>query len=562
MLKANHSRRNFIKFMGISGGYASLQTISHWSDFAAAATSRNAHEFYKKNGPIDYNINTSNNNYFFGDDPKSKAHPILWGKSEFLKNNKVVKSESTDLVIVGGGISGLSSAYLLRKHKPIVLEQAERFGGNSRAEVWNGISYSTGAAYFMEQEPDTEIYKLFKELNIHSHCRMRNEEDEKLLNGIFYKNFWNGEIDQKNKKQYMELAKFFKDMYDEKNGLFYPEIPLSVVQLSEDKKLSEFLKKLDGYSFREYLEKIVLKNNKLTTYIEQVLERYMWSAFSCSIDEISAAMGLNAYVAEFGGAYVAPGGNAKVAEIFYRKGLETIPKNNYRANSLVCDVKVENDLVNIKYVNSKNELHEIKSKFVVMACPKFVVKKVLQDIETERLAAYQKLKYRSYLVANALIDEKIKKDIYDTYLIGEKLLPQEAKISDVILANYAEKSIKNKTVLTLYRSFPHDEGRANLYADGAFEKFKLEIINQLKKEILPAFNYKYDNVKTLRIHRWGHPMPLPSRGLILDGTVDQLRKPFKEKVFFVEQDNWVLPSLETCIGEALFWAPKITALLS
>ncbi len=559
MLKANHSRRNFIKFMGITGGYVSLQTMSSWPSFAG---SNSANEFYKKNGPIDYNINISKNNYFFGDEPRSKAHPILWGKSDFLKNNKVVKSETTDIVIVGGGLSGLSSAYLLRDHKPIVLEQSERFGGNSRAEVWNGLSYSTGAAYFMEQEPDTEIYKLFKELDIHSQCRIRNEEDQKLLNGVFYKSFWSGETDPKNKKQFVELAKFFKDMFDEENGQLYPEIPLSVAQLSEDKKLSEFLKKLDGYSFREYLEKVVLKNNKLTPHVEQALERYMWSAFSCSIDEISAAMGLNAYVAEFGDAYVAPGGNAKVAEIFLKKGLETIPKNNYRPSSLVFDVKVENGSVNIKYVNSKSEVCEVKAKTAVMACPKFVAKKILQDIEPERLAAYQKLKYRSYLVANVLIGKKSTNDIYDTYLIGENLSVKEAKVSDVILANFADKNIKNKTVLTLYRSFPYDEGRVNLYAEDGFEKFKSEIVGQLKKEILPAFKYKYEDVKALRIHRWGHPLPLPSRGLLVDGTIDLLRKPFKEKVFFIEQDNWVMPSLETCIGEAMFWAPKIKSTLA
>ncbi len=543
--------------MGITGGYVSLQTISPWSAVAAPASN----EFYKKNGPIDYEINVNKSNYFFGDEPKSKAHPILWGKSDFLKKNKVVNSETTDVVIVGGGISGLSSAYLLRNHKPIVLEQSERFGGNSRAEVWNGLRYSTGAAYFMEQEPGTEIYKLFKELDIHSQCRTRKEEDQKLLNGVFYKSFWSGETDPKNKKQFVELAKFFKDMFDEKNGLVFPEIPLSVAELSEDKKLSEFLKKLDGYSFREYLEKVVLKNNKLTPHVEQALERYMWSAFSCSIDEISAAMGLNAYVAEFGDAYVAPGGNAKVAEIFLKKGLEVIPKNNYRPSSLAFDVKVENGFVNVKYVNSKSEVCEIKAKTVVMACPKFVVKKILQDIEPERLAAYQKLKYRSYLVANVLIGKKSTNDIYDTYLLGESLSAKEAKISDVILANYADKNIKSKTVLTMYRSFPYDEGRVNLYAEDGFEKFKSEIVEQLKNEILPAFKYKYEDVKALRIHRWGHPLPLPSRGLLVDGTIDQLRKPFKEKVFFVEQDNWVMPSLETCTGEAMFWAPKVKSVI-
>jgi hypothetical protein len=36
-----------------------------------------------------------------------------------------------------------------------------------------------------------------------------------------------------------------------------------------------------------------------------------------------------------------------------------------------------------------------------------------------------------------------------------------------------------------------------------------------------------------------------------------LRAPFRERVCFVEQDNWMLPAIETSLGEAIHFAPQI-----
>jgi len=55
--------------------------------------------------------------------------------------------ESVDVAVVGGGLSGLSTAYLLRRYAPVVLELHDRFGGNAMGESWDGIPLSLGSAY-------------------------------------------------------------------------------------------------------------------------------------------------------------------------------------------------------------------------------------------------------------------------------------------------------------------------------------------------------------------------------------------------------------------------------
>ena len=39
-------------------------------------------------------------------------------------------------------------------------------------------------------------------------------------------------------------------------------------------------------------------------------------------------------------------------------------------------------------------------------------------------------------------------------------------------------------------------------------------------------------------------------GLIAQGTIDHLRRPIDDRVFFVNQDNWALPAVENCMLDA------------
>ncbi|MGH9580749.1 MAG: NAD(P)-binding protein, partial [Terriglobales bacterium] len=59
-------------------------------------------------------------------------------------------SAEHEVVIVGGGPSGLMAGYKLREHDFLLLEKEPRLGGNAIPEEWNGVWYSTGAAYQMD----------------------------------------------------------------------------------------------------------------------------------------------------------------------------------------------------------------------------------------------------------------------------------------------------------------------------------------------------------------------------------------------------------------------------
>lgn len=490
------------------------------------------------------------------------AHKVLWDKAGYVASlgAKAPKpTESVPLVVVGGGVAGLFSAYLLREHRPVVLEQAPRFGGNAKGQSWRGIDYSIGAAYFIEPEKDSDIEKLLIELGIDKLWKIKTGEDPVAIKGKIFTEFWGGMsagMDEAAKAQFATLKEYFEKM-NEGEEIKYPDIPIT------DPELLDYIKELDGETFKAHLEKKV--GGPLTPHIETAIEQYCWSSMGAAASEVSAAGGLNFYAAEFGNLALLPGGNSAAAERVLEKLSTTLPKENLRADALVYDVSVVDDGVVVSYRDGGGNAHAIHAKAVVLACPKFVVNKILSGIEAERVDAIKKLRYHSYLVANVCIKDNGKAPYYDLYMLGDgqidardlKTAADKRKVTDVIFGNYA-KPVGNNLVLTLYRGMPYDGARAEILAPDSYQRYRTEFEQQITKEILPLLGIKEDSIADLRLARWGHPLPVNAPGLIKDGVVDTLRKPFKERVFFVEQDNWALPAFETAVTEALTFAPQIS----
>jgi hypothetical protein len=56
-------------------------------------------------------------------------------------------TKKADVVIVGGGVAGLSAAYFLKGKDWLLLEKEDHFGGNAYQEEYEGQIFATEAAY-------------------------------------------------------------------------------------------------------------------------------------------------------------------------------------------------------------------------------------------------------------------------------------------------------------------------------------------------------------------------------------------------------------------------------
>ena len=105
------------------------------------------------------------------------AHALAWGSAKFDKP-KIQTDNDYDLVVVGGGISGLSAAYFFRQRygndaKILILDNHDDFGGHARRNEFN-VNGEELICYGGSQSIDTpSAYssvsaKLLKDINIHT----------------------------------------------------------------------------------------------------------------------------------------------------------------------------------------------------------------------------------------------------------------------------------------------------------------------------------------------------------------------------------------------------------
>lgn len=509
-------------------------------------------------GPIDRTLDDLTSAEFSGEQPEP-AHRILWDREAFLASaGPPAHAEEVPLVIIGGGIAGLAAAWLLRHHRPVVLERAPRFGGASRGEAWRGIDYALGAAYFMRPDEDTPIAVFLNSLGLAP--RVKREEDPVVLAGRRHQRFWAGESDPSNAAGIRRLASYFHAVLHEEEGYVFPDIPIT------DPTRRPAVEALDRSSFLKHLQEIA--GGPLHPHAAAALEHYCWSSLGASMAEVSAAAGVNFYAAEFGEVCVLPGGNAAVAERLVERLAAQLPPGHLRPGCLAVDVTADDAAVQVRYMNASGALATLRARAAVLACPKFIVARILRELEPARRAAIDRLRYRAYLVANVLLARGVRHDFYDLFLAGEGNAPYpdvEAAAArqgatDVVLATWARPQ-SDRAVLTLYRPLPFDGGRAAVYDDASFITYRRQFAEQLEREILPLVGAKAQDVVDLRIARWGHPLPVAEVGWIAAGLPEVLRAPFRRRVFFVQQDNWALPAFETAVTEALLTAPAVDRLL-
>jgi len=549
--KKTINRRTFLKGLGLIPLIPLLPACQQATKELLSSES----DFFSMISPINRTIN--DHSVFSGDD-FSRPHHILWDKKSYIESigglTKPIRKE--ELVIIGGGMSGLMSAYLLRDKKPVILEQASRFGGNAKGEAWKGLQYSIGAAYLIKPEQDSGLYKLLKDLGIINDWTLkRGGEGNVVINGKLIENFWSGNSEPNHKATYKRLYDYFMSFITE-GGNTFPEYP------TQDATLRRYINKLDQEDFKSHLERMV--GTALPSHLTTLLEHYCYSSFGGSSKEISAAAGINFFAAEFSDIAVFPGGNSYVAEALLKHLYRALPNNHLLPGSLVFDVKKEQNGVLVSYLDANNQVKSILADKVIMSCPKFVAAKLIDQMPAAKLAAIAELEYRAYVVANLLINRPIIESDYDLYWLGSgnadinKVAAYAKKrgITDIINANYSSPD-SEKTVLSFYQAFPYHGGRAELYSQDAYADMKTRISAQLKNEVYPYYQLTEQEIQSLRLTRWGHPLPLAAVGLLDRGIVDTLSAPIDDSIYFIEQDNWALPAIETVAAEAIYWSSLI-----
>lgn len=503
---------------------------------------------------------------FLGDD-FNRPHRALFAHQAFLASLPGGKlpepSEQAKVVVVGGGLAGLASAWLLRDQRPLVFEQALRFGGNAKGERWRDSTYALGAAYFIKPDEGEALEKLYAEVGAMVGARQLEAHDPVELRGKLYREFFAAEHAPEHAAAFRTYAEKLKAHEED-----YPEIPIPAAAAVGSKE-RELVRSLDKRSLADVV--IEWLDGNVPASLQAALQNYCWSSLGAGWREVSAAAGINFLAGEAFGVMVHPGGNGAIAKALHDKLRAALPAGHLRTGVVVCGVSADAAGARVSYLRDDGSVHTVATKAVVMACPKFVCKHVVQGLEPARLQAIAKLQYRAYLVVNVLLEGGLDHDFYDLYLLRDGALVESeigagqppGRVTDVILGNWAKAGAggakPSQSVLTLYWPLPFPTGRAEvLFRPDAFAYLQ-PLVEQQLLDILPVLGVDAARVVEVRMARWGHALPVASPGFIADGHAEVVRQPHQGRVFFAHQDNWALPAIETSLLEAIHFAPQVAA---
>lgn len=501
--------------------------------------------------------------WFFGDDFDNEHIPFHYipDYGQFPE-----PAEYVDVAVVGGGLSGLTSAYLLRRHNTVLFELRDRFGGNALGEEWDDVKYSLGSAYFIAPDPGSFLHHFYHELGLHHLVRVSEPPDPMELNGIIRDDFWTGAgFSEEERQAFTRYAAVVTDVWENQ----YPEIPLS-----SDPVEAERVRALDRATFRQDVEQRM--GMHMTPMLKAGVQSYFFSSFNSPMEDISAASGWNFVAAEEGGRWVLPGGNSRmVYEIWRRlKDRERHVRPQCRPHFLrgrcrVIDVRPRGQNIQVTYYDADENLRSLRARFVIMAGSKHIAKYVLFDLEhwdSEKLQAMNQIGTLPYLVVNVLLHAPIERDFYDCFLLGDGVhypmsgddLEQNPIVADMLRGDYAKEG--SRSVLTLYWPLSWGSARFTLLMNSPWEHYVKLLLPQLRR-MLSLLDVPDSAIRQVRLTRWGHAMPIARPGLIADRVVETAARPIDNKVFFVNQDNWALPAVENSILDAKSVTDEIRRML-
>lgn len=155
-----------------------------------------------------------------------------------------------------------------------------------------------------------------------------------------------------------------------------------------------------------------------------------------------------------------------------------------------------------------------------------------------------------------MLDQPVKSAGYDLFVqqgsypeAPSAMKPYKQGFADVIFADWANHDRSKNSILTLYRPLSYDGARQFLFSPMAYQNNKKKFLDELET-LLPALGLKPTNVSGIRMTRWGHSLPLAEKNWIASGQPEIVSRSIEDKIFFINQDNWVNPSFEACFSEA------------
>src|SRR5580658_2179641 len=409
-------------------------------------------------------------------------------------------SAKHDVVIVGGGMSGLSCAWLLRDRDFLLLEKEEHWGGNAYLEEYAGQAFATGTAYTSKKE--SGVIGLCKELGIQPlpiDC-----PDGLILNREFVPHAWREGLDRLPYPQGVRdsFGKFKQDML--KVDLMKRAGELDAMPLTD---------LLKGYA----------------PELKVWWDDYGPSNWGAAAADTSALVGLGDFqdfaADEPDERMTFPGGLGAISRKLAER-LHESHKDHLLSGATIVAVEQGKSDVTVTYVH-EGQVKAVTAKAVIMATPKFITRKLVVGLPHAQHDAMHQMRYAPYPVVNAIFDKPVFNGGYDTWCPGNAF-------TDVIVANWVVRnrpvSGRMNNILTFYTPLPEAE-RSRLLTEVGARDLAANVLRDWQK-LVPGQDI--DPIE-VHIYRRGHPMFMATPGTYTK-LIPAAREPM-QRIFFANTDS-------------------------